>query len=174
MGTCSHSLHAVLRLWGQARCKAMSLQIPGPSSKRFLPRMFHAAVGSRWCRVRPQPKGVWQIVMQKQAQGIHSANFFESQVCKLCVCYTCNTRVFADASHNWQESTLQCASIRSTNGECCPPQCQSYVQAHTITQVPADFGAGWAWLFTGQVPGVLQLHLQMDKENFERTRCLKR
>jgi hypothetical protein len=40
--------------------------------------------------------------------------------------------------------------------------------------VPRDFTAAWCWLFAGQVPGVLQLHLQMDKENFERTRCLKR
>ncbi len=36
--------------------------------------------------------------------------------------------------------------------------------------VPSAFNAGWAWLFTGQLPGVLQLHLQMHKENAERTR----
>jgi hypothetical protein len=89
MGFYPHTLHAVLRLRGQARCKGLSLQTPGPSSKRFLQCMFIAAVGRRWCQVRPQPKGVWQNVMHKQAQGIHSANFFESQVCELCVCYAC-------------------------------------------------------------------------------------
>ncbi len=39
--------------------------------------------------------------------------------------------------------------------------------------VPRDFPAAWCWLFKGQVPGVLQMHLQMHMEHFERTRCLE-
>lgn len=40
--------------------------------------------------------------------------------------------------------------------------------------VPTEFVAAWRWLFEGQVPGVLQLHLQMHKEKFKRTRCFMR
>ena len=166
MGICSHTLHAVLRLWGQARCKGLSLQIPGPSSKRFLQCMFIAAVGSRWCRVRPQPKGVWQNAMHKQAQGIHSANFFESQVREICVFYACLLLTHNTIGRNRH------ASVPRTVQDLVSAASQSHTQARTVTnsQVPSKFNAGWAWLFSGQLPGVLQLHLQMHKENAERTR----
>jgi hypothetical protein len=35
--------------------------------------------------------------------------------------------------------------------------------------VPKDFAAGWAWLFAGKIPGMLQLHLQMHACGAPRT-----
>ena len=39
-------------------------------------------------------------------------------------------------------------------------------------KIPTEPRAAWRWLFEGQIPGVLRMHLQMHKEKFERTRCI--
>jgi hypothetical protein len=120
------------------------------------------AVGSRWCRTCPPPNRV-RAKLQKQTQGIESATFFESKVCVLHVCSLLMHHTMDRNQHFSVPRSVQQLVSAARQGS-------SSTRGHTTTQVPSDFDAGWAWLFIGQLPGILQLHLQMHEAGCERTR----